>query len=160
MELLTTKVYGENTNVGFRPKKVYDENTKIREPDSARIKYTAKIRVSVSSRIQNMAKIRKPDSSRIKYTTKIRALDSDRIKYTTKIRASDSRRIKTRVRTGPPPNNHPGKQTYLSAGQRSNRRRETCATPSLTQNSHSRFNPTASSDLPNALNASSMIWPT
>ena len=28
MELLTTKVYGENTNVGFRPKKVYDENTR------------------------------------------------------------------------------------------------------------------------------------
>ena len=34
MELLTTKVYGENTNVGFRPKKVYDENTRAGfEPD-------------------------------------------------------------------------------------------------------------------------------
>ena len=28
MELPTTKVYGENTSVGFRPKKVYDENTR------------------------------------------------------------------------------------------------------------------------------------
>ena len=28
MELLTTKVYGENTNVGFRPKKLYEENTR------------------------------------------------------------------------------------------------------------------------------------
>jgi len=34
MELPTTKIYGENTSVGFRPKKVYDENTRAGfEPD-------------------------------------------------------------------------------------------------------------------------------
>ena len=29
MELPTTKVYDENTSVGFLPKKVYDENTSV-----------------------------------------------------------------------------------------------------------------------------------
>ena len=34
MELPTTKVYDENTSVGFLPKKVYDENTRAGfEPD-------------------------------------------------------------------------------------------------------------------------------